>query len=221
MEQPGSAGPPPASSVSAWATRTVTVGTDGVVRCAWGVEGDPLYRAYHDEEWGRPSRDEQHLFEMLVLEGAQAGLSWSTILRKREGYRRAFAGFDPAVVAGFGDDDVARLLGDAGIVRNRRKVESAVSNARAVLALAERGETLVDLLWGFVEGGPFDRRPVHLGDLPSETAESLAMSRELKRRGFRFVGPTICYALMQAAGLVNDHVVGCAAGDAIRATRAG
>jgi DNA-3-methyladenine glycosylase I len=158
---------------------------------------------------------------MLVLEGAQAGLSWSTILRKRDGYRRAFAGFDVAVVAGFGDDDVARLLGDAGIVRNRLKVESAVSNARAVLALRGSGGSLVDLLWGFVEGGPFDRRAVNLGDLPSETAGSLAMSRELKRRGFRFVGPTICYALMQAAGLVNDHVVGCAAGDAIRATRAG
>jgi DNA-3-methyladenine glycosylase I len=216
MEQPGSAGPPAASSANAWATRTLIVGADGVVRCAWGVEGDPLYRAYHDEEWGRPSRDERHLFEMLVLEGAQAGLSWSTILRKRVGYRRAFAGFDPAVVAGFGDDDVARLLGDAGIVRNRLKVESAVANARAVLELRGSGSSLVDLVWGFVGGGPFDRRAANLGDLPSETAKSLAMSRELKRRGFRFVGPTVCYAFMQAAGMVNDHIVGCAAGEEIR-----
>jgi DNA-3-methyladenine glycosylase I len=183
------------------------------------VEADPLYRAYHDEEWGRPSRDEQHLFEMLVLEGAQAGLSWSTILRKREGYRRAFAGFDPAAVAAFDEGDVARLLGDAGIVRNRLKVESAIASARAVLALRAAGEGLVDLLWGFVGGSPIDRRPANLGELPAETAESRAMSRELKRRGFRFVGPTVCYAFMQAAGLVDDHVVGCAAGEEIRQGR--
>jgi len=213
MEERPPAAVPPALP---WASRTVTVGPDGVARCAWGVEGDPLYRAYHDEEWGRPSRDERHLFEMLVLEGAQAGLSWSTILRKREGYRRAFAGFDPAVVAGYGDDERARLLGDAGIVRNRLKVESAVGNARAVLALRQAGGSLADLLWGFVGGAPLDRRPANLGELPAETAESRAMSRELKRRGFRFVGPTVCYAFMQATGLVNDHVVGCAAGDAIR-----
>jgi DNA-3-methyladenine glycosylase I len=203
-----------------WATRTVTTGPDGVVRCAWGVEGDPLYRAYHDEEWGRPSRDERHLFELLVLEGAQAGLSWATILRKREGYRRAFAGFDPAVVAGFGDDDVTRLLGDAGIVRNRLKVASATANARAVLALRDADEQLPGLLWSFVGGEPRDRRATNLGELPAETAESRAMSRELKRRGFRFVGPTVCYAFMQAIGLVNDHVVGCAAGDEIRRGRA-
>jgi DNA-3-methyladenine glycosylase I len=194
----------------------VTIGPDLVVRCAWGVESDPLYRAYHDGEWGRPSRDERHLFEMLVLEGAQAGLSWSTILRKREGYRRAFAGFDPAVVAGFGDEDVARLLGDAGIVRNRLKVESTLANARAVLALREAGGSLVEVVWAFVGGEPRDRRAANLGELPAETDESRAMSRELKRRGFRFVGPTVCYAFMQAAGLVNDHVVGCAAGDEIR-----
>jgi DNA-3-methyladenine glycosylase I len=205
-----------AAPANPWATRAVTVGSDGVARCAWGVEGDPLYRAYHDEEWGRPSRDERHLFEMLVLEGAQAGLSWSTILKKREGYRRAFAGFDPEVVARFGDAEVARLLGDVGIVRNRLKVESAISNARAVLALRDGGGSLVDLLWGFVGDAPLDRRAANLGELPAETAESRAMSKELKRRGFRFVGPTICYALMQAAGLVNDHVVRCAAGDAIR-----
>lgn len=210
--------PPPAPApVNTWAARTVTVGPDGVARCAWGVEADPLYRAYHDEEWGRPSRDERHLFEMLVLEGAQAGLSWSTILRKREGYRRAFAGFDPVVVAAFDGADVARLLGDAGIVRNRLKVESAIANAQAVLALGEAGEGLTDLLWSFVGGAPLDARPANLGELPAETAESRAMSRELKRRGFRFVGPKVCYAFMQAVGLVNDHVVGCAAGDEIRA----
>jgi DNA-3-methyladenine glycosylase I len=154
---------------------------------------------------------------MLVLEGAQAGLSWSTILRKREGYRRAFAGFDVATVAGFDDADVARLLADRGIVRNRRKVESAIANARVVLAHAEAGESLPDLLWGFVGGVPLDRRPADLGAIPSETSESRAMSRELVRRGFRFVGPTICYAFMQATGMVDDHVVGCAAGEEIRA----
>jgi DNA-3-methyladenine glycosylase I len=195
----------------------VTVGPDGVARCAWGVEGDSLYRSYHDEEWGRPSRDERHLFEMLVLEGAQAGLSWSTILRKREGYRRAFAGFDPAAVAGFEEADVARLLADPGIVRNRLKVESAIANARAVRALREGGGSLVDLLWGFVGGMPLDPRPENLGELPAMTPESRAMSRDLKSRGFRFVGPTVCYAFMQAVGLVNDHVVGCAAGEEIRA----
>ncbi len=197
------------------ASRAITVGSDGVARCAWGVEGEPLYRAYHDEEWGRPSRDERHLFEMLILEGAQAGLSWSTILRKRDGYRRAFAGFDPAVVAAFDEADVARLLSDPGIVRNRLKVESAVSNARAALDLREGGVSLVDFLWELGGGRPRDDRPAVLGGIPAETAESRAMSRELKRRGFRFVGPTICYAFMQATGMVNDHVVGCAAGDAI------
>jgi DNA-3-methyladenine glycosylase I len=203
----------------AWASRAVVTGPDGVVRCAWS-DGDAAYRAYHDGEWGRPSRDERHLFEMLVLEGAQAGLSWSTILRKRDGYRRAFAGFDPSVVAGFGAADVARLLDDAGIVRNRLKVESAVANARAVLALRERGTSLADLLWGFVGGEPVGRRPATLGEIPAETPESRAMSRELKRLGFRFVGPTVCYALMQAVGLVNDHALGCMAGEEIRAGRA-
>lgn len=216
MGEPAPAEPPPASPANAWATRTVIVGTDGVARCAWGVERDPLYRAYHDEEWGRPSRDERRLFEMLVLEGAQAGLSWSTILRKREGYLRAFGGFDRAVVAGFGEEDVARLLADPGIVRNRLKVESAIANARAVLALRDAGGSLVDLLWSFVGGVPLDRLPASLGELPAETAESRAMSRELKRLGFRFVGPTVCYAFMQATGLVNDHIVGCAAGEEIR-----
>ncbi len=200
------------------ADRGLTVGPDGVARCAWGAEGDPLSRAYHDEEWGRPSRDERHLFEMLVLEGAQAGLSWSTILRKREGYRRAFAGFDVVAVAAFGEADVSRLLSDAAIVRNRRKVESAIASARVVLALTPAGESLAGLLWGFVDGTPIDRRPATLGEIAAATPESRSMSRELVRRGFRFVGPTICHAFMQATGMVNDHVIGCAAGDEIRAT---
>ena len=174
-------------------------------RCGWARAGDPLYVAYHDEEWGVPSHDERHLFEMLVLEGAQAGLSWSTILRKREGYRRAFAGFDPARVARFGPADVERLIADPGIVRNRLKVESAITNARATL---EAGG-LDELLWSVVGGEPIVNRWRSLGEIPAETAESRALSKELKRRGFRFVGPTICYALMQACGLVNDHVVGC------------
>ena len=195
----------------------MTVGGDGVARCAWGAEGDPLLRVYHDTEWGRPTRDELHLFEMLVLEGAQAGLSWTTILHKREGYRRAFAGFDAAAVAAFGEADVARLLADAGIIRNRRKVESAIAGARLVRGLAAAGESLSGLLWGFVDGTPLDRQPATLAEIPAETAESRSMSRELVRRGFRFVGPTICYSFMQATGMVNDHVLGCAAGEEIRA----
>jgi DNA-3-methyladenine glycosylase I len=161
--------------------------------------------AYHDEEWGVPSHDERHLFEMLVLEGAQAGLSWSTILRKREGYRKAFAGFEVAKVARFGPRDIERLMGDAGIVRNRLKIESAIANARATLEL----ESLDELLWSFVDGKPLQNRFRRLTDIPAETAESKAMSKELKRRGFRFVGPTVCYAFMQACGLVNDHTVDC------------
>jgi DNA-3-methyladenine glycosylase I len=178
-------------------------------RCAWAGTSDDLMLRYHDEEWGVPSRDERHVFEMLTLEGAQAGLSWSTILRKREGYRRAFAGFDPAPVASFGPDDVERLVADAGIVRNRAKITAAVDNARATLALREAGTGLVDHLWSFVDGRPIQNRWQRLGDLPSETAASNSMSRDLRTRGFRFVGPTICYALMQAVGMVNDHTVDC------------
>ena len=174
-------------------------------RCAWVPEGDPLYVAYHDEEWGVPSHDERHLFEMLVLEGAQAGLSWSTILRKRDGYRRAFAGFDVEQVAGFGPRDVERLLADAGIVRNRLKIESAIANARVALDVGG----LDELLWSFVGGRPMVNRWRSLAEVPAETAESQTMSKELKRRGFRFVGPTVCYAFMQACGLVNDHTVDC------------
>ena len=175
------------------------------MRCAWAPEHDPLYVAYHDDEWGVPSHDERHLFEMLVLEGAQAGLSWSTILHKREGYRQAFAGFDVEQVARFGERDVERLLADPGIVRNRLKVESAVSNAKAAI---EAGG-LDELLWSFVDGVPKVNRWQAQSELPAETEESRAMSKELKRRGFRFVGPTVCYSLMQACGLVNDHVLGC------------
>ena len=178
-------------------------------RCAWGNQVDPAYRAYHDDEWGVPVRDERHLFELLVLEGAQAGLSWSTILRKRDGYRRAFAGFEPEVVAAFGPDDVERLLADVGIVRNRAKISAAVDSARGVLALHDAGTTLVEHLWSFVGGAPIVNRFGTISEIPAETDESRAMSRDLRKRGFRFVGPTICYALMQSAGLVNDHEVAC------------
>jgi DNA-3-methyladenine glycosylase I len=175
-------------------------------RCAWVPEADPLYVAYHDEEWGVPSRDDRHLFELLVLEGAQAGLSWATILRKREGYRRAFADFDVAKVARFDDRDVERLLADAGIVRNRLKVESAIANARATLDL---DMPLTEFLWSFVGGEPKVNRWRKLREIPAQTEESVAMSKALKKRGFRFVGPTVCYAFMQATGLVNDHTVDC------------
>jgi DNA-3-methyladenine glycosylase I len=175
-------------------------------RCAWVPEADPLYVAYHDEEWGLPSRDDRHLFEMLVLEGAQAGLSWATILRKREGYRRAFANFDIAKVARFDERDVERLLADAGIVRNRLKVESAIASARATLDL---DMPLKEFLWSFVGGEPKVNRWRTLREIPAQTEESVAMSKALKKRGFRFVGPTVCYAFMQATGLVNDHTVDC------------
>ena len=181
---------------------------DGRRRCAWPGD-DELMLTYHDEEWGVPLRDERGLYEHLVLDGAQAGLSWRTILHRREGYRRAFAGFDFERVARFGDRDVERLLGDPGIIRNRAKVESAIKNARAVVALHEAGETLSELMWSFVGGEPIVYRRRRLSDLPAETAESQAMSKEMKRRGFSFVGPTICYALMQAAGMVNDHLTSC------------
>jgi DNA-3-methyladenine glycosylase I len=177
-----------------------------VKRCAWVPEADPDYVAYHDEEWGAPSRDDRHLFEMLTLEGAQAGLSWSTILRKRDGYRKAFANFDAEMVARFTQKDVERLLQDPGIVRNRLKVESTVNNAKRV---AELDESLSDYLWSFVGGEPLVNKWRKLAELPAETAESKAMSKDLKKRGFRFVGPTVCYAFMQACGLVNDHTVDC------------
>jgi DNA-3-methyladenine glycosylase I len=182
-----------------------------LTRCTWGqmVAADPLYLAYHDQEWGVPSHDDRHLFEMLTLEGAQAGLSWSTILKKRDGYRRAFANFDAAKVARFDARKLERLLQEPAIVRNRAKIESTVGNARGVLAVREEVGSLDAYLWGFVGGKPIRNRWASLRDIPAETPESLAMSKDLKKRGFRFVGPTICYALMQAAGLVNDHEVTC------------
>jgi len=177
-------------------------------RCGW-AEGGPEMITYHDEEWGVPSRDDVHLFEMLTLEGAQAGLSWSTILRKREGYRRAFKGFDAAKVARFNERDVERLMGDVSIVRNRAKISSTISNAKAIRDLSRAGESLPELLWSFVGGESIVNRWKKLSEIPAQTIESKAMSKELKKRGFRFVGPTICYALMQATGMVNDHVVSC------------
>src|SRR5437867_9941096 len=167
-------------------------------RCQWVPEADPLYVAYHDEEWGLPSHDDRHLFELLVLEGAQAGLSWSTILRKRGGYRRAFAAFDAERVARFDSEDVERLVQDVAIVRNRAKIEAAIANARATLAVRDELGSLDAYLWSFVGGAPIRNRWRTLGEIPAETAESKAMSKDLKRRGFRFVGPTICYAFMQA-----------------------
>jgi len=178
-------------------------------RCGWVPADQPLYLAYHDDEWGVPVHDDRRLFEMLTLEGAQAGLSWSTILNKREGYRRAFAGFDPAKVARFTPSKVERLLQDPGIVRNRMKVESAVNNARRVSEVRRELGSLEGYMWSFVGGEPIVGRFRKLGDIPAETAESKAMSKDLKKRGFAFVGPTVCYAFMQACGLVNDHVRSC------------
>jgi DNA-3-methyladenine glycosylase I len=178
-------------------------------RCGWAERGGPLDLAYHDEEWGVPSRDDRHLFEMVILEGAQAGLSWSTILNKRANYRRAFARFDPRRVAKFGAADVKRLLGDAGIVRNRAKVTAAIANARATLDVQREHGSLANYLWRFVGGTPIQNRWSSLSQAPAATDESKAMSRDLLRRGFKFVGPTICYAFMQAVGMVNDHEVGC------------
>jgi DNA-3-methyladenine glycosylase I len=165
--------------------------------------------AYHDTEWGVPLHDDRTLFELLILEGAQAGLSWTTILNRREGYRNAFAGFDLPTVAAFGPDDETRLLADAGIIRNRAKVRSAIGNAQAALRVVAEQASLDRYLWSFVDGAPLQNRWERLGELPAETDASRAMSRDLRRRGFSFVGPTICYAFMQSAGLVNDHQVGC------------
>jgi DNA-3-methyladenine glycosylase I len=178
------------------------------VRCAWAGT-DPLYVAYHDEEWGVPVHDDRRLFEMLVLEGAQAGLSWLTILRKREGYRRAFAGFDPRRVARFDRRKVASLLEDPGIVRNRQKIEAAVGNARAFLEIQGEFGGFDPFVWGFVGGEPKVNAWADPREVPARTPESDALSRELARRGMRFVGPTICYAFMQAVGLVNDHTTDC------------
>ncbi|HUO86275.1 MAG TPA: DNA-3-methyladenine glycosylase I [Thermoanaerobaculia bacterium] len=186
-------------------------------RCGWVTPTEPLYVAYHDAEWGVPLTDDRALFEALILDGAQAGLSWLTILKRREGYRRAFEGFDAERIARWGEAEIAARLQDPGIIRNRAKVEAAVGNARAWLVLRDGGETLAGLLWGFVDGVPRQNRRRTVADLPAETDESRAMARELKRRGFRFVGPTVCYALMQAAGLVNDHTLDCFRHDPVAA----
>lgn len=176
-------------------------------RCPWAKsEADAVY---HDTEWGVPSRDETHLFEMITLEGAQAGLSWSTILAKREGYRTLFKGFDAAKIARFTPKDVERLMADASIVRNRLKIESTIDNARALCALRERGESLVEVVWSVVGGTPVQNRFRSMSEVPAETPASKALSKALKARGFRFVGPTTMYAFMQACGLVNDHLVSC------------
>lgn len=187
---------------------TATPASATPARCSW-CGSDPLYVAYHDREWGVPLHDDRRLFEFLILDGAQAGLSWLTILRKREHYRRAFEGFDPERIASYGARDVARLLADPGIVRNRLKIESAIRNARACLKLCEVHGSLDRFLWAFVGGRPRQNTWKSLAEIPARTAESDAMSRALKAAGLNFVGSTICYAFMQAAGLVNDHVVGC------------
>jgi DNA-3-methyladenine glycosylase I len=190
----------------------LVVGDDGRARCWWGA-GDPLYVGYHDDEWGRPLRDEHALFGLLCLEFFQSGLSWLTILRKRPAFFAAFDGFDPEVVAGYGDAEVARLMADAGIVRNRMKIDAAIANARALAAMHADGETLVDLLFSFGHDSGSPERPEgrfrSLSEVPSSTPSSKAMAKALKARGFRFVGPVVAYALMQSAGIVDDHLEGC------------
>lgn len=197
---------------SDWALRGAEPGADGVPRCPWALSS-PDYVAYHDEEWGRPVHGDSALLERLVLEGFQAGLSWLTILRKRPAFRAAFAGFDPSVLACFGEADVQRLLGDAGIVRHRRKIEAAVTNARALLTLQQRdGAGALDrLVWAHAPDPQSRPAPRVLGDVPTTTASAAALARALTREGFVFVGPTTAYATMQACGLVDDHLAGCQA----------
>ncbi|MFT7171709.1 MAG: DNA-3-methyladenine glycosylase I, partial [Paracoccaceae bacterium] len=178
--------------------------------CTWCL-GDDLYEHYHDHEWGVPCRDETTLFEMLNLEGAQAGLSWITILRKRENYRRAFASFDKHKIARFTDAKVEKLVLDAGIVRHRQKIQAFIHNAKVAVAMEKDGDSLVEFLWSFTDGETLVHEPKSMADVPAVTAESTAMSKALKKRGFKFVGPTTCYAFMQACGMVNDHLVGCPA----------
>ncbi|MGQ9424990.1 DNA-3-methyladenine glycosylase I [Gilvimarinus sp. F26214L] len=180
----------------------------GDPRCGW-CHGDALYITYHDTEWGRPLFDDRTLFEFLLLEGAQAGLSWITVLRKREAYRQAFDNFDPEKIARYTDENIAALLENSGIIRNRRKIESAIRNARAYLDLREGGTRFSDFLWQFVDGVPVQNRWRSLDQVPASTPVSDALSKELKRKGFSFVGTTICYAHMQATGMVNDHLISC------------
>jgi DNA-3-methyladenine glycosylase I len=181
---------------------------EAVTRCAWGGIADPLYARYHDEEWGVPKTDDTALFEKLVLEGFQAGLSWLTILKKRDNFRKAFHDFDAARIARYGERDIARLMADAGIVRNKLKVEATIANARALLELQER-TSLAAFLWGLVDGRPQINRHSSFKTVPAATPASKAMSKALLAQGFRFVGPTTVYAFMQAVGMVNDHLVGC------------
>ncbi len=198
--------------------RGVVIGADGIARCPWGASA-PEYQPYHDTEWGRPVGSDDRVFEKLCLEGFQGGLSWLTILRKREGFRRAFAGFDPSVVAGFGPADVERLLADAAIVRNRAKIMATIDNARATLRLRDQGMSVAALLWKYEPSG--GRPPRTMATLPASTPESKALSSELRRHGFRFVGPTTVYAAMQSLGVVNDHLEGCQFRAAAEEERAG
>ncbi len=183
-------------------------GADGKPRCGW-VTNDPLYERYHDKEWGRPLRDDRALFELLTLEGCQAGLSWITVLRKREHYRKVYDGFDAHKIARYTPAKLARLLADPGIIRHRGKIEASVGNARAYLDLVEREGSFAKFVWSFVGGKPRRNRPRTLKDVPAKTVESDALSKALAKQGFKFVGSTICYAFMQASGMVDDHVAGC------------
>lgn len=193
-----------------WATIGVVRDDDGVRRCGWSTS-TPDYKAYHDNEWGRPVVDEVRIYEKLCLEGFQSGLSWLTILRKRDGFRRAFAGFDPAKVARFTDRDIDGLLDDATIVRHRGKIEATIANARAILDLHDEQRSLAALVWSFEPRRRSRPVPTRLGDVPSTVPESIALAKELRQRGFRFVGPTTVYAAMQSLGIVNDHLKGCSA----------
>lgn len=206
--------------MSDWQQIAVVRGGDGARRCGWGAS-PPEYAAYHDDEWGRPVVDEVRIYEKLCLEGFQSGLSWLTILRKREGFRRAFAGFDPERVARFGVRDVTRLLGDAGIVRHRGKIEATIANARAVVSLHDQGLSLAGLVWEHEPRRRGRAVPKRLGDIPATLPESVALAKALRHHGFRFVGPTTAYAAMQSLGLVNDHLAGChVRGECERARRA-
>jgi DNA-3-methyladenine glycosylase I len=190
-----------------WKHDTV-IGSDGKPRCGWAT-ADPLYEKYHDSEWGRPLKDDHALFELLTLEGCQAGLSWITVLRKREHYRKVYDGFDPNRIARYTPAKLAKLLADPGIIRHRGKIEASVSNARAYLDLVEREGSFSKFLWSFVDGKPMKNRPKSLKQVPARSPESDALSKALSKAGFKFVGSTICYAFMQASGMVDDHVVGC------------
>jgi DNA-3-methyladenine glycosylase I len=179
-------------------------------RCGWkGMAGDALYEAYHDTEWGVPVYDGRALWEKLVLDGFQAGLAWITILRKREAFQKAFAGFDPEIVARFGAEDRARLMADAGIIRSNAKIDAAIAGARLYLDMRDRGEDFSEFLWDFVGGAPIQNRWSQIGQVPAQTAEAQAMAKALKAKGFKFCGPVIVYAFMQAVGMVNDHLTGC------------